>query len=250
MIINYPTGLFDAVLPKTASDPTSVIFTISGDLPESRVENFPVLPDGIRKVAKPSKIYDSTERRAAAGLLVYVDSTHIESDVKSGQPLYKLGQILDFTTTTSPQNSIVPNFPGKSTITRHDIARLDTTLIGMPDLFDVPDGEGETVRSVAIETYNNTISQIEELQAQYDALETSIDMHYKVINESNRAIAGLNAIIAFSPSPNIVAARDELVATNAANQTELNDHISNINLIPSQIQALKDTLNSLIIFVE
>ena len=82
----------------------------------SIISPFIQLPEGVRKEQRSDKIYNNAERRAVVGDLVFATSMHIESRIRTGQTVHKIGQVLEFGAAVDIDSADAEKMPYKAAV--------------------------------------------------------------------------------------------------------------------------------------
>ena len=242
MILNGPTGLWRTVLPTEPNDAGSVVYTISSIDPPRSELLFLKIPAGIEQKQRPIKSFTLRERRLALGDLIFVLSIANASKAASSMPAFKIGEVLEFENSTS--EDIEPMLVGRQIETQHDIYRIDNDLMGITNEQD------DTISDEAGIAQTILLNEIRELRIRYSDFEIDIKEQQKVINERNKVINGLDAILSINADAQIAAIKIIQQENLVNDRSNLDALIESLNIIPNQIGAKVDELNNLSVFIK
>jgi len=237
MILSHPTGSYSNVLPKTPSDDTSVVYTISNNDPPRSSLNFSQIPSGIG--ARQRDV--PPVNRAALGALVFTTKDNRPSDVVSGNSLFYVGQVLGFDTVATATVTSVDS----SIDTQHDQYYVNGEDVGL-DSADMA-----SVSAGAAKAQQVILAELGELQRHKDLLGVDAVSYQKTINEATTVISGLDVILSTdSGNVPIQNAKAKAVAAQTQAQSSLDAVVAELNAIPAQVQQKQDQLRALAALVD
>lgn len=102
MIINFPTALYDSVLP-SITEPGNITYTISNKNPPVSAAVLQQLPRNEQIRKQPKRTYTKAQKRKFAGDLVFNLAIPSLSTAGDGSTTFEIGQFLDFTTEVQEQ---------------------------------------------------------------------------------------------------------------------------------------------------
>lgn len=237
MIIKAPTGAYNTVLPKNPEDPTSIIYTISNmDPPRSNLQ-FTIIPNGVKYELRAPRQLTQVTRRKVMGDLVLTTKDASPTKALDGTKLFSFGQVLDFEAQVT--NTILPRMVGDTISTRHNANYVDNSKLG------IDNDEKLNIDATALNAQKIILNDIDALHKSRTTLEADIAEYQRTINEINRVIIGLDAILALGDDAEIMKTRTKLDARRKSDQNKLNRAVSQLNKIPAQIQIKRDALLAL-----
>lgn len=193
MIVKFPTGFYQEVLPKGPSDRGNVTFTVSNSDPPRTKLLFTKIPIGLARKTRPDLIYTDPERALDFSKLAHSSSRASPSVLGSNTKQFEAGQTIDFGTQGSVP-TLSPMLVSPATEVRHDTNLLDLSGLGVSD-----DEQGD-VSTAAYALYKDIADRLNAtVQARTDT-ETALATTQKLLNEANKALASLAVMIAESPS--------------------------------------------------
>lgn len=241
MIISCPTGLYDTVLPKVPSDPTSVIYTVSSTEPPRGTLNFMPIPAGIENKQRATRPI-SGYRRQNLGTLVFTVKDNSVGTVPVGNDLFYPGQILEFGGVTDDQT--LPH-PGNVVEIQHDQHYIDGASVGITDT------DMERIVQGATSTQAMLLIQLGDLQKRKDTLEAGISTQQSIINDANRVLYGVSVILEVDPAnPAAMDVRMKVSATIEAAKQAIAVANAELMTLPDLIQAKRDQLAALATLVQ
>lgn len=189
MIIKYPTGLYESVLPVNPDDGGNVTFVISNAPPPRSNAVFPKIPDGFKNRKRTGLSGTPSSRRSTLGKLIFTDAGTGRSGTGSGTKQYEVGQTLDFT--DDPEIELTASFVTGQTAARHDSNLLDLAAAGVsPDVISALD-----VDVVAI--HKRLQDEANALRAVVATNEVTINESQKSLNEANKALKSLQILSSY-----------------------------------------------------
>ena len=226
MIIRYPTGLYESILPSTASTPGNVTYTISSEDPPRSIETFQELPIA-EALRKKDPIKPASDRRDTFGELLFTVTSAQQTISASAKKSFEVGQILTFDdegASTDFSQSIT------SVEIRHDTNLLDLEAVGLTPSEIEDLSKKSVIKNTEIEI------QISVAMSQAGNLRVRIAENQKSINETVKVI---DAVEAIDPqSPILIRLRANL----ASLETDRQKLIDLLNQTDQLINNLRDEL--------
>lgn len=191
MIINFPTGLYRSILPKSPSDPRSVTFTISGGPPPRTGLNYIQLPYAAQQLGLAPN--NNRRNRAALGDLSFIVSGSSLSLAAGGSKTTEIGQVLEFG--DEPIIAPTPSITSENLETRHDLSYLNLAGVGLTATEVV-----EALR-VSQEKYDSVIASLNTAKTARADLDVQISSIRGRLAEASKAskaltLAGLGTLAA------------------------------------------------------
>ena len=241
MIITHPTGSYNTVLPAAPSDSTSVVYTISNTLPPRSNLNFSQIPTGIQDRQFSARTLPDAIRRDNLGLLVFTTKDNKPGQIETGNQLFYAGQVVEFT-----ESEVVTITDINSAIqTSHDQQYVDAASVGLDD------SEMDDITTSALTAQKQVLADLGILQKRKDYLQVDMVSQQKIINETNRVIGGLDAILAVDPTKQgIIDIKAQLEAERQAAQDIIDADIAEINTIPAAVSGKHDQLRALAVLID
>lgn len=176
MVINFPTALYESVLPGTGLG--NVTFTISSnDPPRPTITPYP-LQVGEAVKSLPLKIYSPEERRVTMGNFIFSVSQGSLNMVSIGMKQFEIGQVLDFITETLPQ---LDNLNVPDTIDlQQNTNRMDVVATGLSD------EEIINLESAARKQFEMLVSDLNALKTGIANVEMLILNNQRMTNENQK----------------------------------------------------------------
>jgi len=241
MIINYPTGSYNTVLPARPSDSESVVYTISSTKPPRTSLNVIQIPMGIVAKQHVKRDLPDTLRRSNLGVLALTTKENRPGVTGTGNQLFYAGQILEFTDSSAVEIANI----NSSLETEHDQHYID------PDSVGLEQSELDDVSANAFVVQRQILSELEALQKRKDDLEAEVVTQQKVLNEANRVIAGVDVILENDPDNQEmknVKARMQAVVTTAT--AAIDEIVAELNTLPAAIRVKHNSLRSLATLID
>lgn len=241
MIITHPTGSYDTVLPTVPSDSTSVVYTISDTTPPRFNLNFTQIPFGIQDKQFPARTLPDAMRRDNLGALVFTTKDNKPGIIETGNQLFYAGQVIEFS-----DSEVVAITDINSAIqTSHDQQYTDPSSVGLNS------DEMDDITASAIAAQKQILLDLGTLQKRKDDLQVDMVSQQKIINEANRIIGGLDAILAVDPTKQeIIDIRAQLQVEQQAAQAAINADIVELNTMPAAVGAKHDQLRALAVLID
>jgi hypothetical protein len=234
MIITYPTGFYESVLPAKSSDPGNITYTCSNGPPPRSNLSFPQLTLAIAIRKRPSPI--SKANRPSPGLLAISVTAAGKSGSMNGAKQFEPGQVLEFTDTQPAE--LAQATVSSKTIVNHNLNVLDLTAMELSTEVQA------TVTTNAKTAFATLTADLNELRAQRFSLENQLVDSQKQLNELNKAIAAINVVIAVVSSSDLTSTRNDLIARAAAVTTSINAAVVAANVVAVNIDATESQLLS------
>lgn len=239
MIIRYPTGFYRTVIPLSPDDGGNVTFTISNDTPPRANLLFPKIPPGIVDKKRQPRTISVLDRRDTVGDLVFTILRSTRSEEGNSNREYEIGQVLEFS--DAPLKTLDPMFVGPTTETRHDVTRLDYTLL------DVTEDEQQLIADSSLLTQKVLADSLNSIRQKRSDAEQLVVVNQKIINDVNRTLDALAVIQNSSAETDndvdelVIKLKSKLDAAFAARDQA----VANANLYASQAADLVDQLREL-----
>jgi len=193
MIIRYPTGFYNSVLPHRPNDGGNVTYLISTtEPPRGTPLSVTSIPSAIKNKTNNQHSYTKMQRRGMVGDKIFSITKTGKSRVSSSKKQFESGQLLDFDDVVI--SNLNPMLVGVSTEIRHDTNKLDLQGIGLTS---------DQVLSIEENAFEKlAVMQGELLRLHRDRLnaETLIVENNKTQNETKKAINAIKQLIESTPS--------------------------------------------------
>ena len=186
MIIRYPTGLYKDQIPQQPSDSGNVTFTISNEDPATSGENFIIFPIVEQLKKRPDRVYDSEQRRARLGELVYTITTGGTPASGRSTKLFEVGQMLEFS--DSMVESVSVDAVPSSLEIQHNTNLLDLEALGLTE------EETAELMTDSAATEEKIEAQLTETQDQIAENKAVIIELQKTVNAANKVLNALNVL--------------------------------------------------------
>lgn len=236
MIISYPTGSYNMVLPKDVSDTTSVVYTISNTTPPRSNLSFLQIPTGVEYKKRSSREIPDNIRRSAVGPLVSTQKRNKANTTESGNQLFYPEQVFEFAASTQFDAIDDVNSDIDVDYNQH---YTDYSSIGLTS------SDKDTVLSTANKTQDSILSELEDLQKSKSDLQIQIVNQQRIINECNRIIDGLNTILGTTSNDEVSRIKRQTEETKQSASKSLEKYTSQLNALPSKIRTKHDELRAL-----
>jgi hypothetical protein len=203
MIIRNPTGFFNAVLPQSSGTRSNVTYIVSSSTPPRTNLVFPKAVRGIID-RKRSPNTNSFGRRTTKGDLVFTVTKSTRSDGGNNAKLYELGQILEF---GQVETRTIDQMPvGPVSEIRHNVNQFDY------DQLSLTQADVEVINEQSYLAQQTVATQLNIIRQARKNAETEVNSQQKIINEADRNIAAIDAIIASGEDqPELAIIRNKLV---------------------------------------
>lgn len=236
MIINYPTGLYNSVIPIDPSDSGNVTFTISNSAPPRTNLVFPKLPT-VSKFSQSIAIVPNTvKRRSDLGDLIFTTSSSMRSIIGNADKTFEMGQILDFA--NIPVKSIDPMLVSNDTQIRHDVNSLNYDSIG------IDDDDLAIINVASVKAQESFTIQLNNLKLLRANAEIIISNQQKIINDTNRAISAMQIIYDQTQDTDIKAIIDKLKLKLDSASVVLDAATTDANNYARQAELINDNLRT------
>lgn len=186
MIVKYPTGLYNNVIPKLPDDGGNVTYLISNNSPPRVDLLFPKVPAGVLYKRKPTRTIDIISRRNSQDILIYSVSSSSKSVVGNNSRTYQIGQVLEFNDGVPKEvnEMLVPNVNEN----RHDLSSYDYESMGI-------DADGrELIANQSLSIQYNLINKLNALKMRRANAEENIKTSQKLINDISSNIAAIEVM--------------------------------------------------------
>jgi hypothetical protein len=201
MIIKFPTGFYETVIPQNPQDGGNVTFVISNTEPPRANLTFPKIPLGIVDRKKQPKTIGLLDRRDTVDDLVFTISQSSRTEEGNNNRQFETGQVLEFS--DSPIKLIDPMLVGNTTQTQHDVNRLNYDALG------VDAEEQQLIADSSLVVYRDLSDQLNTVRQRRRDSESLVTSNQKVINDTDRALKGL--VIIQNSSPTTDSDVDDLI---------------------------------------
>jgi hypothetical protein len=237
MIINYPTGFYDNVLPHEPQDSQNVTFLISMTAPPRTSLLFPKIPVGVANRQRPPDTLTPEQRRLTMGPLIFTVSRSSRTAAGNNSQQYELGEVLGFDNvwvkTTDPM--LVAD---KITI-QHNLNIYDYAELGLTE------EDVDLINEQSQSTFNTITNRLNYLRVVRADAEVRINTNQKIINEANKNIAALTVMIQTSGTASdiqelIIKLRARKLAAEVALQQAVTDANTSAAEAEVELQKLRD----------
>jgi hypothetical protein len=239
VIVNFPTSLYDTVLPRTPGDVGNVTFTVSGGPPPRANQVFPQLPSAVKELTHAPRVIPQKTRRAAVGELAYTTTTGTGIAIGTGMRQFHVGQVLDFDVGTPPK--LAPMKVGDDTVIQHDTNILDFTGLELSS-------EDQVVLNDATwQAFTVLQKRLNDLRTQRQDLETQVDGAQRRLNEADKTVAAVKVAITATTDPTTLAQLREILervtAQAAALTIQREALVTQANTVAQQAITVSDQLS-------
>ena len=186
MIIKFPTGFYETVLPNFPEDSGNITFTISNNPPPRTNLIFPKIPGGIVDRKRTPRTIELLDRRSILGDLVFKISRSSRAFEGSNDKEFDTGQVLEFA--DAPLKTLDPMLIGVKTQTQHDVNRLDYTALG------VDEDEQQLIADSSLLVHKELSNQLNVVRQTRADAEQQVIANQKIVNDTNRTISALEII--------------------------------------------------------
>jgi len=228
MIIEFPTALYNAVLPEDANDNQNITFLISStDPPRSEKTFFQLLYSEELKNL-PSKIHNDNRRRANLGEFIFNVSFASQSNTINGAKMFESGQLLEFPDVESIDGINVLEVPDRVEVQQNNNV-LDLESVGLNE------NESNDLIDQSETKFHKSISILNDLGMQVKDKKAAIQENQKLINETRKARDA--ALVVFSDTSTGVNDNEIVIKLNQKEQeliSEKDDLISELNSLIDQ----------------
>lgn len=237
MIIDFPTALYNSVLPMAADDPGNITYTISSNDPPRATDPTAELPIAEQLRPLPDKIFTRKEFRDALGEFVFSVSEASLTDIGSGKKQFEVGQLLDFGEFADVEGLTVTEVP-----TPVDLQQ-NTNILELGD-FGLTQEEINSLTDQAESKFNDLIEELNAIRTEINNNEARILENQKSINEVRKTIKAARVVLDVSTGSSndiidkLIESEEELVEERDALITETNE----LNVLAkAKYQELLDT---------
>lgn len=192
MLIRFPTGLYNTVLPSRPEDAGNVTYLISNTTPPRSNLLFPKVPAGIVEKRKPPKEIVLIDRRNTFGNLVFSISKATRKEEGNNARQFEIGQVLDFADISGQAVDVM--LVGTTTEIRHDTNVLDYEQMGLS-----PEEE-QAVAELSLLTQDQLANRLNELKQLRGDAEQVINVQQKLINDTTKTINSLTVTLEEGPT--------------------------------------------------
>jgi hypothetical protein len=232
MIIRFPTGLYQTVLPKQPSDDQSVTFLISSTEPPRPAGTFQTLPVA-EVVKRHDAILDEIARRDSYGELVLTDDVGTQTVTGSTKKTFEVGQILSFE--APPEAAPLVVSPVQVHI-RHDTNALDLGSLGLSAV------EVEDLLSASLQRKQALDGELVAVIADVENAGVDIAENQKDINEAQKALDAARVVYGGSSGSDGSVIIDKLEGCLAALADDRQRLIELQASLDAQAQQIRDEL--------
>ena len=188
MIIDFPTALYNSVLPQNPEDNASVTLTISSTNPPRDTGNVSQLPIAEKLKPLPDKIFDRSQNRDALGDFVFSISQSFITDIGTNKKQFEVGELLSFGEESDVEAIGITEVP--------DLVDLqqNTNLLDLSE-FGLSDEEVESLTSQAEDKFNELIIELNAIKSNVKDNEVKISENQKSLNEARKAIKAVRVVL-------------------------------------------------------
>lgn len=187
MIVQFPTGLYDTVLPANPEDRGNVTYTISNDPPPRTNLLFPKVTRGITDRKRAPRTITIFNRRQTQGDLIFSVSSASRSKEGNNARIYEIGQIIEFD--DAPIQTIDPMFVSPKSETRHDTNKFDYEALGLTE------DEITTINQKSLIIQEALTEKLNAARENRSNAEIEVVNQQKIINDVTRNINALQIIV-------------------------------------------------------
>jgi uncharacterized protein YeeX (DUF496 family) len=236
MIIDFPTALYNSVLP-TVDDPGSVTYIVSSTDPPRATDPTAEIPIAEQLRPLPDKIFTRKEFRDALGDFVFSVSEATVTDIGSNKKQFEVGQLLNFGEFVDVEGLTVTEVP-----TLVDLQQ-NTNILELSD-FGLSEAEITALTNQAELKFNELIEELNAVKTAINDNEAQIRENQKSINEVNKTIKAARVVldvpgtVSHDIIDKLVESAEELIEERDALITETNE----LNVLAkAKYQELLDT---------
>jgi hypothetical protein len=225
MDVQFPTALYESVLPVDASDNRSITYTISSTNPPRAANTLIQLPKAEEIRPLPERTIDVLTNRSLAGeylTALSFSNPNISGDSKKQ---FEIGQVLEFESEALPvlNNTFIPD--------EREFSQSTNILSG--DL-PITEEERENIHNTATTQFNDLTDKLNGLNQDISNNEILISNAQKSINETRKAINSLSIVFEGETNNDIITRleislevliqeRDDLVSATNILSTDAED---------------------------
>jgi hypothetical protein len=217
MDIQFPTTLYESVLPADADDNTNITYTISSQDPPRQANTLIQLPKAEEIKPLPQRTIDALTNRDLVGEFLTALSFSNPNIASNSKRQFEIGQVLEFASETLPvlNNTFVP-----------DETEFSQSTNILSDDLPITEEERANIHDLAAQQFNDLTDRLNSLKQSIANNKISISDAQKSINETRKAIGSLGVVLSDTDNEiinrletslsGLIEERDELVAeTNA-----------------------------------
>lgn len=239
MIIDFPTGLYNTVLPQLPSDRGNITFEISNNPPPRTNLLFPKITKGITNRKRPEKTIDIFSRRSTQGDLIFSISSAGRSSEGNNARVYEIGQVLEFS--DAPIEVIDPMLVAPKSETRHDTNKFDYEAL------NISDDEVAVINEQSLLTQEALTQKLNIARENRSNAEVEIRNQQKIINDTTRNINALQVVVDNSEEtdPSVdelinkfVEQRDAAFTARDQAKTDANQYAAEASEIQDQLRVI------------
>lgn len=238
MILTFPTGYYETVLPQKASDIGNVTYTCSNGPPPRATLSFPQMTSIIANNRRPIHVLTALEiRQALIGSLTASAMSAGVPEAGLGAKTYEPGDVIDFSTAPT-QTPLTPINADDPLDLRHDLNVLDLSAMGLDA------AATSSITQSAQTAFNALAAQYNDLNRQYIAQETLLTDLQKSTNETQKAINAANVIVAVLANQDAQNMLGTLIARLADLTAQTAQAIIDANTIAAQVAVVESNIRS------
>jgi len=179
VIITAPTALYDSILPKAATTPGNMTFTISSNDPPRTQSFVSQLSSAADYQDLPTRVYTNKERRASLGNMIFSVSYGAKGPAGFGQKMFEVGQTLSFedTTTDLTEVQVSNNLDLQQNLNLLNLEAMGLTTDQIARLIDSSN-----------EQFNKLVIDLNMAFTNINNAKTAISDNQKKINETSKAL--------------------------------------------------------------
>lgn len=230
MDIQFPTTLYESVLPVDALDNRSITYTISSEDPPRAANTLIQLPKAEEIRPLPQRTIDVLTNRDLAGEYLTALSFSNPNIAGDSKRQFEIGQILEFESETLP----VLN----STLIPAEREFSQSTNVLSSDL-PITEEERESIRDAATQQFNELTDKLNVLNQDISNNEILISNAQKSINETRKAISSLTIVFDGGTNNDIIT---RLEVSLEALVKERDRLVSETNTLSTEAQATYDEM--------
>ena len=230
MDIQFPTTLYESVLPVDALDNRSITYTISSEDPPRAANTLIQLPKAEEIRPLPQRTIDVLTNRDLAG--EYITALSFSNPNISGdsKKQFEIGQILEFVSEALPvlNNTLIP-------VEREFTQNTNVLSSDLP----ITEEERESIRDTALLQFNDLTDKLNVLNQDISNNQISISDAQKSINETRKAINSLTVVFDGGTNNDIIT---RLEVSLVALIKERDDLVSETNALSIEAQDTYDEM--------
>lgn len=185
MIINFPTGLYNSVLP-SGQQAGNVTYTISSQKPPETSVRAVQLPAIEQTKPLPKPVFDVEERRIGYGELVFTITKGNRTTPGSNIKQFGIGETLEFDDVETTETNFVRT-PDAVEI-QHNTNILDLAGAGLSE------EEVEEIITQSSRKLRELEKSFAKEKSELESIKTKISENQKKLNENNKALKAVRAI--------------------------------------------------------